>query len=100
MDGVNKANRAQGDIDYLSLHWEEWKFALNFSLSFIDDSGMMNVTSPSDWLRFGMGGHNIEVSASHNGISWLSLSVFSPKKGQRHPIPNHLPRHRPRHSPQ
>jgi len=35
---------------------------LNFSLSFIDESGMMNVTSAADWLRFGMGGHNIEVS--------------------------------------
>lgn len=33
-----------------------------FSLSFIDDSGLMNVTSPADWLRFGMGGHNIEVT--------------------------------------
>ncbi|KAF1939948.1 Six-hairpin glycosidase [Clathrospora elynae] len=29
----------------------------------IDFSGLMNVTSPNDWLRFGMGGHNIEVNA-------------------------------------
>jgi hypothetical protein len=32
-------------------------------LSFIDSSGLMNVTSPADWLRFGMGGHNIEANA-------------------------------------
>ena len=24
---------------------------------------MMNVTSPNDWLRFGMGGHNIEANS-------------------------------------
>lgn len=34
---------------------------MNFSLGFIDETGLMNVTSPNDWLRFGMGGHNIEV---------------------------------------
>jgi hypothetical protein len=53
--------------------WDQWKLALGFSLSFIDDSGLMNVTSPSDWLRFGMGGHNIEANAIlhytiHQGI--------------------------------
>jgi hypothetical protein len=36
---------------------------LNFSLSFIDESGLANVTSPNDWLRFGMGGHNIEANS-------------------------------------
>jgi hypothetical protein len=41
--------------------WDDVKLAMNFSLSFIDASGLMNVTSPNDWLRFGMGGHNIEV---------------------------------------
>ena len=52
-----------GDIDYLQGKWDAWKLAMNFSLSFIDDSGMMNVTSPNDWLRFGMGGHNIEANS-------------------------------------
>ncbi|KAH6261270.1 hypothetical protein HBI40_116780 [Parastagonospora nodorum] len=52
-----------GDIEYLSSLWSKWKFALEFSLSFIDDTGLMNVTSPSDWLRFGMGGHNIEANS-------------------------------------
>lgn len=52
-----------GDLDYLRGKWEQWKFALRYSLSTIDDSGMMNVTSPNDWLRFGMGGHNIEANS-------------------------------------
>jgi hypothetical protein len=50
-------------MEYLSSLWPQWKLALQFSLSFIDDTGLMNVTSPSDWLRFGMGGHNIEANA-------------------------------------
>lgn len=53
----------QGDIAYLSSLWDRYKLALSFSISFIDSSDLMNVTSPSDWLRFGMGGHNIEANA-------------------------------------
>ncbi|GME47657.1 Alpha-L-rhamnosidase [Neofusicoccum parvum] len=52
-----------GDMDYLQGMWDDIKLAMNFSLSFIDDSGLMNVTSANDWLRFGMGGHNIEANA-------------------------------------
>ncbi|KAK3703778.1 hypothetical protein LTR37_014224 [Vermiconidia calcicola] len=52
-----------GDIGYLQGKWSQWKAGLNYSLSFIDNSGMMNVTSPADWLRFGMGGHNIEANS-------------------------------------
>lgn len=51
------------DLDYLNGKWDAWKLGLEFSLSFIDDSGMMNVTSPNDWLRFGMGGHNVEANS-------------------------------------
>ncbi|EIN05956.1 bacterial alpha-L-rhamnosidase domain-containing protein [Punctularia strigosozonata HHB-11173 SS5] len=51
------------DIDYLQSMWDDIKLAMNFALGFIDDSGLMNVTSPNDWLRFGMGGHNIEANA-------------------------------------
>lgn len=29
----------------------------------MDSSGLMNVSSSADWLRFGMGGHNIEANA-------------------------------------
>jgi hypothetical protein len=50
-------------MSYLSSLWSQYKFALSFSLGAIDSSGLMNVTSPNDWLRFGMGGHNIEANA-------------------------------------
>jgi len=50
-------------MDYLKSLWDKYKFALSFSLSNIDSSGLMNVTAPNDWLRFGMGGHNIEANA-------------------------------------
>jgi len=59
-----------GDIEYLQGKWDAWKLAMNYSLSSIDDSGMMNVTSSADWLRFGMGGHNIEA----NSILYYTLN--------------------------
>jgi hypothetical protein len=52
-----------GDMSYLQSLWDKYKFALTFSLNAIDDSGLMNVTASNDWLRFGMGGHNIEANA-------------------------------------
>jgi hypothetical protein len=36
---------------------------LNYSLSTIDDSGMANISYSNDWLRLGMGGHNIEANS-------------------------------------
>ena len=52
-----------GDLAYLQGLWDKWKLGLSWSLSHIDSSGLMNVTSSSDWLRSGMGGHNIEANA-------------------------------------
>lgn len=52
-----------GDLEYVQNKWDQWVFGLNYSLSTVDDSGMMNVTSSADWLRFGMGGHNIEANS-------------------------------------
>ena len=51
------------DLEYLQGKWDGWKLGLNFSLGFIDESGLVNVTSAADWLRFGMGGHNIEANS-------------------------------------
>lgn len=62
--GVSDHYLYTGDLSYLTGKWAQWKLGMNFSLSFIDDSGMMNVTSAADWLRSGMGGHNIEASLS------------------------------------
>lgn len=50
-----------GDIEYLRGYWEQYKLALSWSLSTVDSSGMANVSSTNDWLRSGMGGHNVEV---------------------------------------
>jgi hypothetical protein len=52
-----------GDKSYLLQNWGRFKLGLGFTLGKIDDSGLMNVTSPAGWLRFGMGGHNIEANA-------------------------------------
>ncbi|KAF2226503.1 Six-hairpin glycosidase-like protein [Elsinoe ampelina] len=59
------------DLEYLQGKWEQWKFGLNFSLSFIDETGLFNATGSADWLRFGMGGHNIEA----NAILYYTLST-------------------------
>jgi hypothetical protein len=52
-----------GDDEYLLQNWNRFKLALNYSLSFIDETGLANVTSSFDWLRVGMGGHNIEANS-------------------------------------
>ena len=52
-----------GDHAYLVKNWSRFKLGLKYSTSFIDSSGMANVTTSADWLRFGMGAHNIEANA-------------------------------------
>ncbi|KAI5257362.1 Six-hairpin glycosidase [Aureobasidium subglaciale] len=52
-----------GDDEYLQNNWNRFKLGLNYSLSFIDETGLANVTSSFDWLRAGMGGHNIEANS-------------------------------------
>lgn len=52
-----------GDDAYLLALWDQYKLALSWALQQIDDSDMANVTSTNDWLRSGMGGHNVEVSS-------------------------------------
>jgi hypothetical protein len=42
-----------GNKAYLEKNWDAFKLGLNFSLSFIDATGLQYVTSPNDWLRFG-----------------------------------------------
>lgn len=50
-----------GDVEYVTAYWDQYKLAIAWSLGTIDSSGMANVTSSNDWLRSGMGGHNVEV---------------------------------------
>ncbi|KAI5248975.1 Six-hairpin glycosidase [Aureobasidium subglaciale] len=52
-----------GDDEYLQNNWNRFKLGLNYSLNFIDETGLANVTSSFDWLRAGMGGHNIEANS-------------------------------------
>ncbi|KAF4167227.1 hypothetical protein CNMCM6936_005477 [Aspergillus lentulus] len=61
--GVSYYYRYSGDKNWLVAHWSQYKRALQWSLSSIDDTGLANVTASADWLRFGMGGHNIEANA-------------------------------------
>ncbi|KAH0356315.1 bacterial alpha-L-rhamnosidase domain-containing protein, partial [Aureobasidium melanogenum] len=61
--GVSDYYKFTDDLEYVRNKWNAWKLGLNFSLGFIDETGLMNVTSPDDWLRFGQGGHNIEANA-------------------------------------
>ncbi|GAB7354936.1 hypothetical protein MBLNU459_g5557t1 [Dothideomycetes sp. NU459] len=61
--GLNNYWIYTGDIEYLEENWARVKHALNYSLSFVDETGLANVTSSADWLRVGMGGHNIEANS-------------------------------------
>lgn len=63
MIGITDHYLYTGDIAYLRSLWDQWKLVLSCSLSYTNSSDMMNVTSSADWLRFGMGGHNIEANA-------------------------------------
>ncbi|KAK4917031.1 hypothetical protein LTR49_015068 [Elasticomyces elasticus] len=68
-----------GDLDYVRGYWDQYKFGLAWALGTIDASGMANVTSTNDWLRSGMGGHNVEANAIlyytlHTGLE-LAVAV-------------------------
>ncbi|PBP21761.1 hypothetical protein BUE80_DR007188, partial [Diplocarpon rosae] len=60
-----------GDLGFLMTYWSRYKLALAWSLGTIDKSALSNVSSPNDWLRQGMGGHNIEA----NAILYRTLDV-------------------------
>ncbi|KAK8034417.1 hypothetical protein PG993_009412 [Apiospora rasikravindrae] len=52
-----------GDIDWLREKWPDYMRAFYVSSSKVDSTNLMHVTSPFDWNRHGMGGHNVEASA-------------------------------------
>ncbi|KAK6856052.1 hypothetical protein PG995_008203 [Apiospora arundinis] len=52
-----------GDIDWLREKWPDYMRAFYISTSKVDSKNLMHVTSPFDWNRHGMGGHNVEASA-------------------------------------
>ena len=55
--GVDYYYTYTGDKNYLLSVFDKFKAGIAWSLSSIDESGLMNVTSSADWLRSGMGGH-------------------------------------------
>ncbi|RDW95315.1 six-hairpin glycosidase-1 [Coleophoma crateriformis] len=61
--GISYYYQYTGDVAYLQSVWPVFTKGLGWSLGFIDSTGLMNVTSGADWLRVGMGGHNIEANA-------------------------------------
>ncbi|KAH8901378.1 bacterial alpha-L-rhamnosidase domain-containing protein [Thozetella sp. PMI_491] len=73
--GIHDYYMYSGDIQYICTNWDLFKLALNYSLSFVDDSGLANVTSSADWLRSGMGGYNIEANAILFHVLNLGLSL-------------------------
>ncbi|KAJ3467715.1 hypothetical protein MRS44_005279 [Fusarium solani] len=52
-----------GDLEYLVGYWPRYKKAMEFSLDTIDETGLADVPTGMDWLRSGMGGHNVEANA-------------------------------------
>ena len=51
------------DIPWLQEHWSAYLSAFEVSLGKVDLTGLYHVTSTHDWLRPGMTGHNLEVTA-------------------------------------
>ena len=60
--GISYYHQYSGDVAYLRGKWDNFKRGLAWSLSYIDETGLMNVTSDADWLRVGMGGHVSKTS--------------------------------------
>ena len=61
--GFANLYRLSGDRTYLDGVWRKWKTGMEWAITQIDDTGLANVTMAADWLRFGMGGHNVEANA-------------------------------------
>lgn len=51
------------DLTYLQSVWGNFTLGLGFTLSYVDETGLLDVATDADWLRVGMGGHNIEANA-------------------------------------
>lgn len=92
--GISYYYQYTGDLEYLRSNWEHFTRGLAWSLSYIDSSGMMNVTSSADWLRVGMGGH-VSISVP---ITSLVSNNPSEHRSKRHPILHSQPRYLTRYS--
>ncbi|EPE33595.1 Six-hairpin glycosidase [Glarea lozoyensis ATCC 20868] len=52
-----------GDLAWLKERWSWYKLALDISIAKVDNLNLLHVTSIFDWIRPGMGGHNVEASS-------------------------------------
>jgi len=53
-----------GNKTWLEGKWDGWKLGMKYILGTVDPTvGLMNVTSSADWLRFFLGGFNIEANS-------------------------------------
>ena len=64
-----------GDVAYLKRYWSQYMVALSWSLATVDESRLANITSTNDWLRSGMGGHNVEVRTAIIVCSFSAVEV-------------------------
>ncbi|KAI0007719.1 Six-hairpin glycosidase-like protein [Xylariaceae sp. FL0662B] len=77
-----------GDVDWLRKHWLAYQRALEVSTAKVDSKNLMRVSSPFDWNRHGMEGHNVEASAILHAVlkrsivlaSWLSDDKIASEK--------------------
>ncbi|PIL35418.1 hypothetical protein GSI_02145 [Ganoderma sinense ZZ0214-1] len=69
--GVRNFYHWSGDQSYFDEKWLQWKAGMEWAVARIDSTGLANITDPADWLRFGMGGHNIEA----NSILFYTLNL-------------------------
>ncbi|KAI2623119.1 Six-hairpin glycosidase-like protein [Hypoxylon sp. NC1633] len=66
-----------GDVDWLRKHWTAYRQALAVSIAKVDSRNLMRVSSPLDWNRQGMSGHNIEASAILHAVLKRSIKLAS-----------------------
>ncbi|PYH99891.1 alpha-L-rhamnosidase A precursor [Aspergillus ellipticus CBS 707.79] len=61
--GASSLYQYTGDRAWLSRYWGQYKKGVEWALASVDDTGLANITASADWLRSGMGAHNIEANA-------------------------------------
>ncbi|XXH00082.1 hypothetical protein Hte_006424 [Hypoxylon texense] len=66
-----------GDLAWLRGKWAVYKRALAVSVAKVDGHNLMRVSSPLDWNRHGMGGHNLEASAILHEVLRRSIELAS-----------------------
>ncbi|KAH8664022.1 Six-hairpin glycosidase-like protein [Xylariales sp. PMI_506] len=76
-----------GDVAWLREKWPAYLKALQVSTSKIDASNLMRVTSPFDWNRHGMEGHNIEANAILYEVLQHSIELASFMDNERAQTP-------------